>query len=204
MPYRFNFDLTGVSRRFFTEIARIANESKLHRRLGGTFRSLVKRFRLDEATGLNISDAVALVEDFVDIQVRNMVNRGRFLKAKRRALLLPHCSRKYMDSRCKAVFDPRVPAYFCQHCSEDCLINQATLLGERRGYDVYVLPGGSCVTKILENGGYEAVVGVACGEEIKLASQILDKLKLPGQAVPLLKNGCAYTKFDISTLESIL
>ena len=31
--------------------------------------------------------------------------------------------------------------------------------------------------KILENGKYEAVVGVACGEEIKLADKILEKLK---------------------------
>lgn len=204
MPYRFNFDLTSVSRHFFTEVARIANEKELHKRFSGTLRSLVRKFRLDEATGLNISDAISLVEDFVDIQIENMVNRERFLRAKRKVLLLPHCSRKYMDSRCKATFDPNIPAYFCQHCSKDCLINQATLLGEERGYDVYVLPGGSCVTKILQSGNYEAVVGVACGEEIKLASKILDKLKLPGQAVPLIKNGCAYTKFDMLTLESIL
>jgi len=60
------------------------------------------------------------------------------------------------------------------------------------------------VPKILENGKYEAVVGVACGEEIKLADKILEKLKLSGQAVPLLKNGCAYTKFNISMLKNIL
>jgi len=70
----------------------------------------VKKFWLDEITGLNISDAVSLVEDFVDIQVKNMVNRERFLKAKRRALLLPYCSRKYMDNRCKAKFDPNIPS----------------------------------------------------------------------------------------------
>jgi len=204
MPYRFNFDLTRVSNNFFTEIAKIVDKKRLHKRIGQSFRGLVKKFRLDEITGLNISDAVSLVEDFVDIQVKNMVNRECFLKAKKRALLLPHCSRKYMDNRCRAKFDPSIPSYFCQHCSEDCLIHQATLLGGEKGYDVYILPGGSCVPKILENGKYEAVVGVACGEEIKLADKILEKLKLPGQAVPLLKNGCAYTKFDISTLKNIL
>ena len=55
------------------------------------------------------------------------------------------------------------------------------LLREKKGYDVYILPGGLCVPKILENGKYEAVVGVACGEEIKLADKILEKLKLPEQ-----------------------
>jgi len=204
MPYKFTFDLTKISNNFFIEVAKIVDRKRLHKRVGRSFRGLVKKFRLDEITGLSISDAVSLVEDFVDIQVKNIINREYFLRARKRALFLPHCSRKYMDSRCKAKFDPKVPAYFCQHCSEDCLIHQATLLGEERGYDVYVLPGGSCVSKILENGGYEAVVGVACGEEIKLADEILKKLNLPGQAVPLIKNGCAYTKFDISTLKNIL
>ena len=204
MPYTFNFDLTKVSSGFFTEIAKIVDRKRLHRKMGKSFRGLVKKFRLDEITGLNLSDAVSLVEDFVDIQIKNVVNREHFNKAKKRALFLPHCSRKYMDNRCKAKFDPNVPSYFCQHCSEDCLIHQATLLGEKKGYDVYILPGGSCVTKILEKGGYEAVVGVACGEEIKLADKILEKLNLPGQAVPLIKNGCAYTKFNISMLKNIL
>ena len=204
MPYTFNFDLTKVSSGFFTEIVKIVDRKRLHRKMGRSFRGLVKKFRLDEITGLNISDAVSLVEDFVDIQIKNVVNREHFNKAKKRALFLPHCSRKYMDNRCKAKFDPNVPSYFCQHCSEDCLIHQATLLGEKKGYDVYILPGGSCVTKILEKGGYEAVVGVACGEEIKLADKILEKLNLPGQAVPLIKNGCAYTKFNISMLKNIL
>jgi len=133
-----------------------------------------------------------------------MCDREKFLKTKKRVLLLPHCSRKYMDSRCKAIFNPQIPSYQCQHCSEDCLINQATKLGEEKGYDVYVLPGGSCITKILQSHKYDAVVGVACGEEIKLGMKLLQKLNIPGQAVPLIKNGCANTKFYINTLEKIL
>ena len=69
---------------------------------------------------------------------------------------------------------------------------------------MYILPGGSCIPKIMREGKYEAVVGVACGEEIKLAYSFLDKLKVPVMAVPLIKNGCAYTKFNIQTLEQVL
>jgi len=204
MPYGFNFDLTNLPKKFFIEVARIANEKKMHKKLGRTMRNLVDKFRLNEITGLDISNAVTLIEDFIDIEVKNMCDRDRFLKTKKRVLLLPHCSRKYMDNRCKAIFNPEIPSYQCQHCSEDCLINQATKLGEERGYDVYVLPGGSCITKILKNHKYEAVVGVACGEEIKLGMKLVEKLGLPGQAVPLIKNGCANTKFHIKTLENIL
>lgn len=204
MPYRFNFDLTKISSSLLAEIAKIVHRKSLHKRMGESLRSLARKFRLDEITGLSISEAVSLIEDFVDIQVKNVVNRESFLKTRKRALLLPHCSRKYMDSRCKAKFDPNIPSYYCQHCSEDCLIHKATMLGESKGYDVYILPGGSCITRILSNENYEGIVGVACGEEIKLADRILEKFKLPGQAVPLLKNGCAYTKFDISTLRKML
>jgi len=109
-----------------------------------------------------------------------------------------------MDNRCKAVFDPDIPSYSCSHCSPDCLVNQATLAGEERGYDVYVLPGGSCIHQILQKGRYEALVGVACGEEIKLAEGLLEETGLPGQNVPLIKNGCANTTFNLRALKEVL
>lgn len=204
MPYNFNFDLTRLPKYFFTEIARVAYGKKVHKRVGKATRSLLEKFRIHEVTGLEVTEALMLLEDFVEIQMKNLVDREKFSETKRRALFLPHCSRKYMDNRCKACFDPRVPSYHCSHCSEDCLIHQATTLGEERGYDVYVLPGGACVEKILRNYRYEAVVGVACGEEIKLASNLLEKMDVPGQAVPLIKNGCANTKFNLQTLRELL
>ncbi|MCD6530313.1 DUF116 domain-containing protein [Candidatus Bathyarchaeota archaeon] len=204
MPYQFSFDLTKISRSLFADIARLANDMKMHRRIGEAARNLLERFRIHEITGLNVSDALTLIEDFIDIQIRNLTEREKFLKAGRRVLFLPHCSRKYMDNRCQAKFNPDIPSYVCAHCSPDCLINTATRLAEDRGYDVYILPGGSCIPKIMREGKYEAVVGVACGEEIKLAYSFLDKLKVPVMAVPLIKNGCAYTKFNIQTLEQVL
>ena len=51
---------------------------------------------------------------------------------------------------------------------------------------------------------YEGVVGVACGEEIKMSGEILKGMSVAGQAVPLIKNGCANTVFSIETLISIL
>jgi len=117
--------------------------------------------------------------------------------------IVHNCARKYMDSRCKASFDPSIPSYFCNKCSKDCLINKASQIGLELGYDVYVIPGGSCVEKILRRG-YDAVVGVACRMELKLGLRIIKKLGIPGQGLFLLKNGCANTKFDIEQLEKIL
>ena len=204
MPYQFNFDLTRVSRSLFRGVAEAAHKREMHRRIGEMAVHLLERFKVQEITGLDVAQALILLEDLIDIQMKNLNNRERFLKTSRRVLLLPHCSRKHMDNRCKAIFDQNIPSYRCSHCSPDCLVGQATLEGEKRGYDVYVLPGGSCIHQILQKGRYGALVGVACGEEIKLAEGVLEKTGLPGQTVPLIKNGCANTKFNIQALKKVL
>ena len=204
MPYQFDFDLTKISRSFFREVAAAAHRRRLHRRIGNVALRILQRCKIQEITGLDLSQALMLLEDFIDIQMKNIENRERFLKTSKRVLFLPHCSRKFMDNRCKAVFNPKTPSYSCSHCSPDCLVNRATLAGEEKHYDVYVLPGGSCIHRILERGSYEALVGVACGEEIKLADGLLKKAGLPGQNVPLIKNGCSNTTFSMKSLRTIL
>lgn len=204
MPYGFSFDLSDISKSFFRELARFANERKLHRRFGLKARHLAEKFRLTEITGLDVPDALQLVEDLVDVYVQNAAEREKFEKTKSRALFLPHCSRKHMDSRCKATFDPEIPSYKCGHCSDDCLVNKATNIGEEKGYDVYILPGGSCVPAILKKYHYEGTVGVACGQELKLAGEFFKKTGLAGQAIPLIKNGCANTSFSLTSLEKTM
>jgi hypothetical protein len=200
MPYKFTFDLSKVPRFFFTEVARIGYHKGMHKTFLNKLQDIITKFRIQEATGLNLSDVVVLLQDFIDLQAVNLLERGKFLQTKKRALFLPHCARKYMDSRCKANFDASIPSYTCTHCSEDCLVNKADSLARKRGYDVYILPGGSCVPKILKTACYEGVVGVACGEEVKICSEILSDMDVAGQAIPLIKNGCANTIFNMNTL----
>ncbi|MGD0028469.1 MAG: DUF116 domain-containing protein [Candidatus Bathyarchaeia archaeon] len=204
MPYKFTFDLSRIPRFFFAEITKASYQKGVHKRIGRTTQELIRKFKIQEATGLNLSDAVLLLEDLIDIQARNFVEREKFLKTRKRALFLPHCSRKFMDGRCKATFDASVPSYTCAHCSEGCLVNQAVSLAERKGYDAYVLPGGSCIPKILRTRCYEGAIGVACGEETRLSGDMLEKLDIAGQAVPLIKNGCANTIFNVETLTKTL
>ncbi|MDH5753800.1 MAG: DUF116 domain-containing protein [Candidatus Bathyarchaeota archaeon] len=204
MPYKFTFDLSRISRFFFTEIAKVAYQKGVHKKVGRTAHEIIKKFKIQEATGLNLSDAVLLLQDLIDMQARNLLEREMFTQTRKRALFLPHCSRKYMDNRCAAVFDPNIPSYICAHCSPDCLINKAVSFAEKKSYDIYILPGGSCVPKILNAKQYEGAVGVACGEEIMLSGKTLKSMGVAGQAVPLIKNGCANTVFNIETLFKIL
>jgi hypothetical protein len=176
----------------------------VHKRVGRTLQHVIKKFKIQEATGLNLSDAIVLLQDLIDMQTLNLIERKRFVQTKRRALFLPHCSRKYMDNRCRASFNPTTPSYICAHCSDDCPVGEAVLFGEKKGYDVYIVPGGSCIPKILKTKNYEGVVGVACGEEIKAGMGLLKSMDVSGQNVPLIKNGCANTSFNLETLSKTL
>lgn len=204
MPYKFTFDLSKIPLYCFNEITKVGYQRGLHRKVGTSALHMIKKFKIQEATGLNLSDAVVLLQDLIDLNARNIVNREKFVKTKKRVLLLPHCSRKFMDNMCQAKFDPAVPSYFCAHCSQDCLVNKATTLAQSKGYDVYVLPGGSCIPKIVKTKGYEGVVGIACGEETRMSGRMLEDIGVTGQAVPLIKNGCASTVFNFETLTGTL
>jgi hypothetical protein len=203
LAYKFAFDLTGLSRSFFREIAKISDQKSLHRKLGSIAEHTIDTFNIREITGLPLSDAVTLINDMVDIYARNLAQDEAFRKTTRRALLLPHCARKFMDRRCQAEFNPLYSAYECRQCSEDCLINQAVRLGGEKGYDVYVLPGGSCIPKLLAQRKYDGLVGVACPNEIQMGVREIGR-EMPYQAVPLLRNGCANTEFNLETLGDVL
>jgi hypothetical protein len=204
MPYRFDFDLSNISKTLFKEVAKVAAEKEMHRKLGKSARELATKLRIQEATGLNVSDALTLIEDLVDIQVKNISEKERFQKAQKKALFLPHCARKYMDNRCKAQFNPDIPSYICAHCSPDCLVNRAIQLAKEKYYDVYILPGNSCTEKIVKNNNYDGVLGVACTEELRLGGEYLKKIGVTGQALSLLKNGCANTKFNMDSLNALM
>lgn len=204
MPYGFTFDLSKVPRFFFMELATLSYHKGMHKTFLKTAHDLIIKFRIQEATGLNLTDAVVLLQDLIDLQAINYMERGRFLETKKRALFLPHCSRKYLDNRCKATFDSEIPSYTCAHCSEDCMVNKADRYAKTKGYDVYVLPGGSCIPKILKSRNYEGIVGVACGEEMKMMGHLLSSMDVRGQGIPLIKNGCANTIFNMDTLVKVL
>ena len=78
MPYRFNFDLSGVSKSLFKEVAKVAGERGVHRKIGRSARELAAKLKIEEATGLNVTDALVLLEDMVDVQIKNVSQLERF------------------------------------------------------------------------------------------------------------------------------
>ena len=200
MPYTFTFDISKAPQRFFVELAIIGNQIGMQKVFSKTLQSLIRKFRIQEISGLDVQDAFVLIQDLLGIQTLNLIQKQEFLKTKKRALFLPHCCRKYMDSQCQAVFNPNLSSYVCAHCSPDCYVNKAERLAKGKGYDVYVLSGGSCLPHILKQTKYEGVVGVACGAEVMLSGEKLSSMGVAWQSVSLLKNGCANTFFNMQTL----
>ena len=133
MPYKFTFDISKSPHHFFTEIAVASYQRGVHKVFLNTLKDIIRKFRIQEATGLNLQDSLVLIQDLIDIQAANLMNRGQFFNTKKRAVFLPHCSRKYMDGRCKAVFDTNIPSYVCAHCSPDCDVNKAEYYCETKG-----------------------------------------------------------------------
>jgi len=204
LSYSFTFDLSKLSQALFKDIAEFSEKGKVSKKMGEMARNLVKRFNVNKITGLPVGDSITVIEDIININIINSLHRESFLKTSKRALFMPHCCRKFMDARCKADFDLETASYMCNHCSEDCLINQATKLGKKEKYDVYVLPGASCVRKIIQKNAYEGIVGVACTDELKLATDMLEQFDISLQGIPLLKNGCSETRFNFETLRKII
>lgn len=208
MRKRYFFDFSEVSNKIFREISRHLYRKEIHRKTSELAKRIVKITRLEKITGLQLEDAIDLVEDIIEIQMRNLEYkeklRSKELSKEKKALFLPHCSRKFIDGRCKAIFDEKRKCYVCQACSTNCLINRATRLGKAYGFDVFVVPGGSCVEEIVKKEGYKVVVGVACPAEAKLGFQRLKDYCKVLQAVLLTKNGCAGTKFNLNSLKEVL
>jgi hypothetical protein len=103
---------------------------------------LIEKLGIQEITGLPLSDTLTIVEDLINNHIQNLSQSRDFKETKKRALFLPHCSRKHMDSNCEAYFDPKLSSYCCARCSSDCLIRQATDAGVEKGYDIYSISEG--------------------------------------------------------------
>jgi hypothetical protein len=200
MPYKFTFDISKAPQHFFIELAIVGNQKGMQNVFEKTLQGLIRKFKIQEITGLNIQDAAVLIQDLLKMQTLNLIQKQGFQQTKKRALFLPHCCRKYMDSQCQAVFEPSLTSYVCAHCSPDCFVNKAEYAARKKGYDVYVLSGGSCVPNILKQKKYEGIVGVACGPEVTMSGEKLSSMGVAWQSVPLLKNGCANTIFNMETL----
>jgi len=147
-------------------------------------------------------DIIGLSPENIDrlyIELKNEIHRENFGKVapKYKLVFLPQCLRK--SRKCKAKLGEE--GYDCIACSKDCRAAEIKRLGESAGYRVFIVPGGSMVSKIVAKYRPKAVVGIACMKELVMA---LDELRVPTHAVELLKDGCVETDVDMEKVKAAL
>jgi len=154
-----------------------------------------------ESIGKSLGLSDALIQ-FAHVELRNAIFEPDFKKIpfSERALFLPHCARN--SKSCKATSDDE--GLHCKHCGA-CDVDKAIKIAEKLGYtQIYMVPGGSMVKKVLEKNKPRAAIGVSCFHEAIMAFELTKHIKIIPQAVLLLKDGCTDTMIDLPLLEEKL
>jgi hypothetical protein len=136
---------------------------------------------------------------FTHVELRNAVYEADFKKVpyKDRAIFLPHCSRN--TTNCKATFDEE--GYHCKRCG-CCDIDKVTDLAKEIGYgNVFIVPGGSLVKKLIDKYKPKAALGVCCFNEAILSFEAMKYTNVVPQIALLLKDGCKDTQMNIQLIE---
>lgn len=151
-----------------------------------------------EAPGLSL---VAGFEDFTAVMLNNALWETYLaaIPTEQRLLLLPLCLRD--PSRCEAPRDEL--GLICRQCGA-CNVPDLSEHAEKLGMPVLVAESSSRVVEWVESGEIQAVIGVSCMESLQKAFPAMLRFAVPGLAVPLTKDGCRDTEFDLPFLYEAL
>ena len=140
-------------------------------------------------------------EEFAAILVSNETWRDTLAQVPfdRRLLLVPKCLR--VEDKCPAPFDEF--GLLCKDCGL-CSIQDLTIEAERLGYAVLVAEGSAIVTKMIETGRIEAIVGVSCLNVLEKCFPHMEAVAIPGMAIPLLQDDCVNTNVDLDWVWDVI
>jgi hypothetical protein len=123
-------------------------------------------------------------------EILNRAYRQTFLESPRKIVILPPCMRAQPEEKCKAVMTKY--GEHCSSCTSSCRIHQVTKLGEKLGFDVFIIPDELRVFGDSGGKGGLGVVGVSCVLTNWTGGWDMDRLGIPAQGVLLDYVGCKY------------
>jgi hypothetical protein len=146
-------------------------------------KKLAKGFGFDE-----------LMVDHIGVEIRNKINQKTFknIDNEKKILVFPHCLR---DPSCDATLSET--GLICNHCNK-CAIGVIKPKAEEMGYKVFIIPGSTFIKKIVRDHDFDAVLGIACYEDLNMSMMNLSDY-CP-QGVLLSRTGCFKTKVDVKTV----
>ncbi len=136
----------------------------------------------------------AAYSDFTTVMLGNETWRETLagIPFDRRVLLLPQCLRQRKE--CPAEMDDI--GLLCEQCGR-CLIGEFQAEAQALGYVALVAEGTTVVTRLLEQGHVDAVIGVSCLHVLERAFPHAAMHAIPGIAIPLFRDGCDATGVDV-------
>ncbi|WP_406661064.1 DUF116 domain-containing protein [Methanolobus sp. ZRKC3] len=135
--------------------------------------------------------------DEILVEVRNAVMIDKFRKVEdERVIFLPQCLR---SPKCKARCDPII-GYECKICGL-CDIGNVCEAAEKYNFQVYIIPGGSFVKKIIKAHRPKSCIGVACYPELAESMQGCSPFMVV-QGISLTRDGCFDTRVDVNEIIS--
>ena len=129
--------------------------------------------------------------NIVGATIMNRIFRDRFLRTKRRIVLLPFCMSIHAGGGCRAV--RRGKDILCAGCTDTCRINRIRRLGMEFSFDVFIVPHSSGFTKWLEqwrDQDHTGVVAAACVLNLLSGGYEMERMNIPAQCVFLDYCGC--------------
>jgi len=123
-------------------------------------------------------------------EILNCTYRQRFLSTHHKIVILPPCMRAQPDAICKAVATPFGAK--CQFCTPTCRVHQITKLGEKTGFEAFMIPDELRVFEAGDKKVSFGVVGVSCALTNWGGGWDTDVLGIPAQGVLLDYVGCKY------------
>ncbi len=151
----------------------------------------------------NVNTDTVNNQDFIDLmlaEIRNKMYRERFkdVPFDERAFFLPQCLR---HRECPARLSSE--GIECVNCGR-CKIGEIKEEAEELGYNVYVIPGGSFIKRLVKERRPKAILGVGCHTEIKEGLALTSALGLPAQGVPLVEDGCVDTSVNWDKVRKVM
>lgn len=132
--------------------------------------------------------------NMVGTAIMNQAFRARFLAAERKVVFVPPCMKAKLNAGCEAVQTPI--GEHCMHCELRCRVHQLTKLGEKHGFDVFMLPDelSAFSSKTAPSAQMQTlgVVGVSCVLTNVTGGWRTRELGVPAQGVLLDYVGCPF------------
>jgi len=132
--------------------------------------------------------------NMVGTEMLNRSLRSDFMDTSTKIVIVPPCMKAKSDDDCLATSTPYGER--CANCTPSCRVNQLTRLGEKHGFQVFMIPDE---LKTFSGGGRDpsgkhsiGLVGVSCPLTNAAGGLEMQRLGVPAQGLLLDYCGCSY------------